>query len=138
MSSFLRCPQMRDHNIYARPHIIHLDSKKPTPAPPPPSSSSAALRPGAPPHFLGLPTIQDHEHVFLPYDVSASSGDEDRDEDGADEERTIRVQVNIIAGDAPHTIPSKAVRVLGIERAKKSAPGKTMGWGRCGRRRKRR
>ncbi|KZP30684.1 hypothetical protein FIBSPDRAFT_945618 [Athelia psychrophila] len=41
------------------PHILHLDSKKPTP-PSTPSPSSEVLRPGALPHSLGVPTTQDH------------------------------------------------------------------------------
>ncbi|KZP30671.1 hypothetical protein FIBSPDRAFT_1037951 [Athelia psychrophila] len=109
------------------PRILHLDSKKPTP-PPTPASSSEALRPGVPPHALGLPTIQDHEHVGLLDDVSDASGDEDGDDDG-DEERTIRTQVDIMSGAAPLATPSKAARLLGLERAQKSTPGKTLGRG---------
>ncbi|KZP14457.1 hypothetical protein FIBSPDRAFT_868274 [Athelia psychrophila] len=109
------------------PRILHLDSKKPTP-PPTPASSSEVLCPGVPPHALGLPTIQDHEHVGLLGDVSDASCDEDGDDDGH-EERTIRKQVDIMSGAAPHAIPSKAARLLGLERAQKSTPGKTLGRG---------
>ncbi|KZP30711.1 hypothetical protein FIBSPDRAFT_926191 [Athelia psychrophila] len=75
------------------PHVLHLDSNKPTP---PPTPSSEALRPGAPLHSLGLPMFQDHERICLLADVSDTSSDED----GDDEERTICGQVDIVSGPA--------------------------------------
>jgi len=93
------------------------------PAPTPPSGSED-LRPGALPH-TGLPTVQDHEHVGLLDDVSDSSDIDEED----DEERTIRAQVEIMSGAAPHTLPSKAARVLGIERARNTDAGRALGKG---------
>ncbi|KZP30678.1 hypothetical protein FIBSPDRAFT_945613 [Athelia psychrophila] len=107
------------------PHILHLDSRKPTPPPTPPSSSKV-LGPGVPPHAPGLPTVQDHEDVGLLDEFSDASGDEDGDDDGADEEWTIRRRVDIMSSAVPRAVPCKAARVLGIERAKKSTPGKAL------------
>lgn len=61
--------------------------------------------------------------------ISDASGDEDDNEDSDDEKWTIRGLVDLMSGAPPHTIPSEAARVLGIARAKKIPPGKTLGTG---------
>ncbi|KZP30687.1 hypothetical protein FIBSPDRAFT_945621 [Athelia psychrophila] len=81
---------------------------------------------------LGIITFalgRDYEHTELPEDISDASGDEHGDEEGGDENRTIRGQVYLMSGAAPHAITSKASRVLGVERAKNSQPGKALGRG---------
>ncbi|KAF7968116.1 hypothetical protein HWV62_31983 [Athelia sp. TMB] len=99
------------------PRLLAMDSTKPSR----PDTPDDALRPGAAPHALGLPTVQDHEHdhehVGLLDDIS-DDGEED------DEERNIHGAADRLASAAPHAVPAKAARVLGIERAGKSAPAK--------------
>ncbi|KAF7968108.1 hypothetical protein HWV62_31967 [Athelia sp. TMB] len=95
------------------PRLLAMDSTKPSR----PDTPDDALRPGAVPHALGLPTVQDHEHVGLLDDIS-DDGEED------DEERNIHGAADRLASAAPHAVPAKAARVLGIERAGKSAPAR--------------